>query len=228
MADKVKLHKNAERSKPTKYEPYVPQYQVRGIEPEKVGGNSAVPIAIAKKVPLPSDNPRASRPVMRQSYAETTTSPLGIGKGPIPNVGNNMEQTWSSIDGDLIDDMELDPNQTMIDNNEFVDTNAWEDTENVSEVETKINHVPLEFSGAFELEDDEGEYLSQSIQNLDEDEYLLVMNGMSICYGNSDYIQEQVRGLVYGEHPLCHGTSVSIDDIVVVKRVKIKIGLFLE
>ena len=33
---KVKTYKNPERGKPAEYKPYVPQYQVEGVEPQNI------------------------------------------------------------------------------------------------------------------------------------------------------------------------------------------------
>jgi hypothetical protein len=63
---------------------------------------------------------------------------------------------------------------------------------------------------------------------LQEDDYLLLVDGTAICSGPMDEVQEQARGLVFGEHPLCDGEPIPVDDIVVIKRVKLKVGLFLE
>ena len=61
-----------------------------------------------KPQPLPKDNPRAKRPLIRpQPYAEAVPSPVGRGRGLLPNVGNNLEQTWSGVDGEIVDDLQL-------------------------------------------------------------------------------------------------------------------------
>jgi hypothetical protein len=103
---KVKLYKNPARSKPEPRKVYTPQYQVMGVEPEEF--KSAVAPAnhiIVARSPQTADNPRTRTPGMRQPYAETVTSPIGRGRGPVPNVGNNMEHTWSSVDVEIVDDI---------------------------------------------------------------------------------------------------------------------------
>src|ERR1035441_7845992 len=118
---KVKVYKNPERNRPADFKPYVPQYQFRGLEPEEYHSPLSPGYAskFAKPQPLPKDNPRAPKlAVRRQPYAEPTPSPIGRGRGLLPNVGNNLEQTWSGVDGEIIDDLTepLDPEQEMIDN----------------------------------------------------------------------------------------------------------------
>src|SRR5512143_3135329 len=102
---KVKLIRNPDRNKPAPYKPYVPQYQVHGKDPQEYQG-AVVPggIKLARPSALPSDNPRSRRAPVRQPYADAgVTSPVGRGRGPVPNVGNNMEHTWSSVDGEIVD-----------------------------------------------------------------------------------------------------------------------------
>jgi hypothetical protein len=241
---KVKLYKNKDRNKPADLKPYVPQYQIMGVEPEEFHGKAEVgtPV-ILKRKPLPNDNPRAPRPLIQQPYAEPVPSPIGRGRGLLPNVGNNMEQTWSGIDGEIIDDVKLDSDHPMVDNNEFVSTAALgiqeQADDDMMEVEEEENS---EVQSTFPVDDEEKtfltenqlqaalkeEYLSKIVQNLEEEEYLILVDGISVCSGPLESVQQQARGLVFGEHPLYNGNPVSIDDIIILKRVKVKIGLFLE
>jgi len=239
---KVKVYKNPARNRPEAHKQYVPQYQLLGVEPEEY--KSPLSPGYKPVVATPStDNPRTPRAVIRQPYAESVPSPIGRGRGLIPNVGNNMEQTWSGVDGEVIvDDISVDPNQTMVDNNDFVSAAALglpEETEeelpSLDEVENpprKQFAVPEEsksFLTKNELEDAlSHEYLSTVIKQLEEDDYLLLVSGQAICSGPEEYVQEQTRLLIFGEHELYNGNPVSVDDIVVIKRAKIKVGVFLE
>jgi hypothetical protein len=252
---KVKFYRNPSRNKPNDLKPYVPQYQLLGLDPEEYHGKNEAGVApvLGRKAPLSRDNPRAPRPLIQQPYAAPLPSPIGRGRGLLPNVGNNMEQTWSSVDGGVIDDMNLDQDQEMLDNNEFVSAAALGlSEEELMQVEEEDLPEP-QTSSTFPVDDidkskteelrskfrsfltkDElqnalkEEYLSAVLQNLEEEEYLLVVNGSSVCSGPLAEVQEQTRGLVFGEHPLCGGNPMPIDDIIILKRVKIKIGLFLE
>jgi hypothetical protein len=232
---KVKLIKNPDRSKPASYKPYVPQYQVHGKEPQEYQGGAVVPgTKIARPTQLPSDNPRARRVPVRQPYAEPIASP--IGRGPVPNVGNNMEHTWSSVDGDLVDDLtgeEIDPNQQMIDNNDYVSETAFGFRNGPTaadihpdyqvfppkaiEQEIQANHIPAD-----------PEDLLPVLADLEADAYLLIVAGVPVCSGPKEEIEDQAMALVSGEHEMCDGNPVPIDDIIILKRVKVKVGLFLE
>lgn len=237
---KVKTYKNPNRDKGTDYKPYVPQYVVEGVEPREfksamVSSNTK----IATPQPLPLDNPRGRRPALRQPYAQTTTSPIGRGKGPVPNVGNNMEHTWPNVDGDIIDDLSgepVDPNQSMIDNNDEVSELAFNlpfrngaTAKDLVPQNPYSAHVTVEHEvQAVRQPLDDTNNLLPIVADLDEGSYLLIVSGVPICSGPLEEIQDQARALVFGEHELCDGNPVPDDDIIILKRVKVKVGLFLE
>lgn len=231
---KIKIYRNPARKAGEAHKPYIPQYQLMGVSPEEHKSTLTPEYNMGKApVPKPSSvNPRLSRPVLQQPYAEAVSSPIGRGRGFIPNVGNNMEQTWSSVDGEITDDIsEIDPNHPMIDNNEFVSEFA------LGESEMPLNLSP-ELTESVAKSDQtsyndkqnalKNEYLNILVHQLDEEEYLLLVEGEPVCSGPADFIQEQTRDVVFGEHELCNGNPISINDIILLKRVKIKVGVFLE
>lgn len=230
---KVKFYKNPARKAGETLKPYVPQYQQMGVSPEEYKsplspGYNLGKVVVAKPSMV---NPRSPRPIMQQPYAESINSPIGRGRGLIPNVGNNMEQTWSSVDGELVDDISgVDPDHTMIDNNDFVSTTAFGESELVSfpEQPKPVPEPPKTFLSGNELQNAlKNEYLTTLAQQLDKDEYLILVFGEPICSGSSSFVQEQTRDLVFGEHELYPNNPVSTDDIVILKRVEIKVGVFL-
>lgn len=246
----MKIYKNPDRNKVDNYKPYVPQYQVYDKTPSEYHGavvSSDTPIAR----PSP-DNPRIKKPALRQPYAVTTatTSPIGRGKGPVPNVGNNMEHTWSSVDGDIVDDLSdenIDPNHIMIDNNEFVTDQALGfktgliaselqpinqgkvSFEEESMAKPKIYEIKKE-SVIMDLErnSEKTDELLFILNDLSDNVFLLIVAGVPVCSGPKEEIEDQARALVFGEHEMCEGNPISIDDIIILKRVKVKVGLFLE
>ncbi len=242
---KVKVYKNPARNRPETHKQYVPQYQLMGVEPEEY--KSPLSAGYKPDVAAPStDNPRAPRAVVRQPYAEAVSSPIGRGRGLLPNVGNNMEQTWSGVDA-VIDDLTVEQDQAMVDNNEYVSAAALglpeEMEEEILPQLDEVANPPRKFFSKQPVEQPEEksfltkdelenalseEYLSTVIKQLEEEDYLLLVSGQAICSGPEEYVQEQTRLLIFGEHDLYGGNPVSVDDIVVIKRAKIKVGVFLE
>jgi hypothetical protein len=230
---KVKVYKNPARSRPDTQKNYVPQYQLMGVQPEEYKSPLAPGYqgqVLANKTPGPTqDNPRTRRPGMTQPYAEAISSPVGRGRGPLPNVGNNIEQTWSSVDGEIVDDISHQPvedNHHMVDNNDFVTEEALglppESLQQTSQPEAKSFLTQNELKDA--IKDD----FFQIVGQLDEGDFLLLVSGEPVCSGPIEYVQEEARNLVFGEHPLYNNNPVSVDDIIVIKRVQLKVGVFLE
>jgi len=228
----VKVYKNSDRETPDIAKKYVPQYQLRGIEPEEFE-SAVVPdhVLIKQSVTkLPPTNPRAPRIPIRQSYAKVIPSPVGRGRGPVPNVGNNMEHTWSSVDGSLIDDLSGDSvfQHEMIDNNEFVTDQALGLSHNQTET------VTAQLSKPFMTEKDLQEVIkdtdlsSLSHDNIEDDEYVLLVNSVVFAVGTLSVIQKETKALIFGEHEVCDGNPVPVEDLLVLKKVKIKIGVFLD
>lgn len=218
----TKIYKNRHRGTPEKpLKSYVPQYQVLGIEPSEY--KSAVVPENQRVVAKPSaENPRVRKQTVRQAYAQAVPSPVGIGRGPIPNVGNNVEHAWSSVDGEIIDDLDgqaVDPNHPMVDNNDFV-SNAAFGMSPQEEAEQSFNQ-------GVSNEVDNSDLLTV-IHDLEEGSYLLLIQGTPVCSGPKEEIEEQARALVFGEHALSNGNPIPDDDIVIIKRVPIKVGLFLD
>ena len=56
---KIKTYKHPDREKPVTYKPYVPQYQVEGVEPREYQG-AVVPGAVVAR-PTTADNPKAEK-----------------------------------------------------------------------------------------------------------------------------------------------------------------------
>jgi hypothetical protein len=201
-----KVIKNPARNQQENYSAYEAQYKKLGIEP--ISGHTSTvyptnqPITIAKPS---ADNPRLPRPSIRQPYAEIPQSEIDI--GALPNVGNSYEQIWSSVGGEITDDLtKLDPSK-FIDNNDYLtDQELGIKTSNAVDKKTLFN----------------------ILNELSDNDFLVIVNGVPLCSGSSNYIEEQTRLLVFGEHPDYPNQSFSLENLIVVKRNKIKIGVFLD
>jgi hypothetical protein len=231
--DKIKTYKSSDRGSPEQpAKPYIPQYQIWGKEPGEFR-SAVVPENTKVATPKASDdNPRARKAAIRQPYAEAAPSPVGRGKGPIPNVGNNVEHTWSSVDGDIVDDLSddlvIDPDHPMIDNNDYVSQLPMGLPEELPMLDEVRNPPPKQFVVAKTTTTTSEDDLFPIVSDLEEGAYLLIVSGVPVCSGPVEEIQEQARALVFGEHEMCDGNPIPDDDIVIIKRVPIKIGLFLE
>jgi hypothetical protein len=216
---KVKLFKNPLRNEDNDNpKQYVPQYKILGLNPEQ-SANSVLPpntlVTTSSNIDL--DNPRTRKPSIRQQYALPAESP--VGRGQLPNVGNNLEQVWSSLDNEIIDDMSenIDPAHPMIDNNEVV---TWQDI--TQQEPTKPFMTEKDLRNVMDLTN-----ALSILKDIKDNEYVLIVKGEIICSGSEKEVEEQTKQFIFGEHELCQGSPVSIDDIVVLKKIKIKMGVFL-
>ena len=228
--EKIKVYKNKERNAPESHKSYIPQYQLMGVEPDEIK-SAVVPEVRVSNQPPTNDNPRTRRLGIRQPYANPMS--MDLNKGPVPNVGNNMEHSWSSVDGEIVDDLtddhEIMSNRPIVDNNDYVSDEALGLPRSPSREELpsldEMIHPPVK---RFVEESIDADDINDVISKLTEGDYLLMIGGVSVCSGPAEEIEEQARLLVFGEHELCDGNPIPVDDIIVIKRVPIKIGLFLE
>lgn len=197
---KTKIVKNPSRGIQNPPKPYIPQYREMGIEPEDFE-----PLKLPQKVLISTKEKKAKSPPSRQPYAEAKT-PF---KGGIPNTGNNMEHSWVEGNKEIIDDLELDfpdyksdPSHKLIDNNDFL---------SVEEDEL------VDFS-----EDDNSEMEELEFNSLNEGNYALLIQGTLFFVGTSEEIEEHINSLIFNDK-----NPISPDDIMVLKRMPIKIGVFL-
>ena len=105
MSGKVKLFKNSARNTPDDEEisAYVPQYQLSGIEPKHIGSMKDAHLIMSSTPKHDLNNPRIKRVPVIRDYAVEEDADVGVGTGStIPNVGNSMEHSWSSIDDEPI------------------------------------------------------------------------------------------------------------------------------
>jgi hypothetical protein len=208
-----KYWKNLARDKKPKVAPYVPQWQLLGTEPVPVDfGNPNNPQQLTRHAPFIAHTaPRNKRETIHSVSANVPFAEVvptaNRHTATLPNVGNNIENTWAAFDDAMNESGNfaegVDPNHPMIDNNDFV-----EDQSNSQE-----EYIMVE---------------DASQLNVEYNEYVLMVNGEIISTGALDPIQEEVRALVFGEHPLTQNQAVDPDNIVVLKRIKIKVGVFLE
>lgn len=222
MSEKVKLYKNSARNKSEKYNKYIPQYQKKDIEPTLI--NSAiVPESLIGISPKPSaENPRLPRLPIRQSYAKEEESPIGRGKSAVPNVGNNFEHTWSALDGVIDDLTDYDTNRTLEDNNDFINESIY----NLPSSDQLGEDVPqlddIENIDIF-TSDDVAHDLVKVVKDMSDSEYLLLVDNLIIHRGPHDIIQKLASDMLLGEN----GDSVPLDKILIIKKIPIKIGVFI-
>ena len=206
--DNIKIYKNPLRDEVDVVVPYTPHYKLKNISVEN--GNSMA-LGFVKNL---NPNKSLERVAVKQPYAEASEISESISTTVmVPNVGNSMEHTWSSVDDYILDDLSngsisLDPNQAMIDNNDYLNYLKDDEIKNDENISSTS--------------------LIKVIEQIEEDSYLLLLYNEPIYSGTLKNIEEHARTLIFGDHELNISKSITIDDIMVIKKVRIKVGLFLE
>lgn len=170
------------------------------------------------KAPVPQYQELGVTPTEYKSSIIPPHSPVIKPQEPInrnrePSIRLNtaeVKQSWASLDGNIIDDnFARNQSQQLIDNNDFYTEEAFDSLEEGENHNTAQN-------------------LFSAVNELDDDSYLLLVHNEPICSGPISEIENEVRSLIFGEHSLCNGEPISEESIIVLKKIKIKVGVFLQ
>jgi hypothetical protein len=206
-----KIFPNPNRKRQVIHTPYQPEYRRWGVEPIQAPNSN--PFNIKGKALVIDSNKNTSKwtpkAVARDNVPYASPPTNYVSNVPVPNVGNNVENIWSSIDNTVVDDIGLEENTQMVDNNDFYPEYAMGGS-----VEAVMTEPTMP--------------QSQDGINLQTNEYLIAIDGQIISTGSLEAVQDEIRQLVFGEHPLSIEAAVDVNDIIVLKRVNIKMGVFLD
>jgi hypothetical protein len=126
---------------------------------------------------------------------------------PIPMGEQNKE--YNSFDADILDDNgePIKFDNHIIDNNEFINLVLPSSKQSLgANKQSAISKPNIPNPG----------------------DYILMVLGKIVMSGSFSSIEERVKTIIYGEDKDFTNQSISIDDIVVLKRISIKVGIFLQ
>jgi hypothetical protein len=207
------------------FKKYRPQYKERNITPIQYPARTVPPntdpagFAMAfssKRRETQSQVPPVSQPM---PYAEPGVSRAS---SPFLNVGNNFETNWgavgnipSEVYGSVEQNISVDPNHPMIDNNEFMEPMPLPRATNPYAVAPMRPALRVE-EVAQPVYQPEPEPKSMP----DVGEYVLLHSGDVVAIGDIKSIQDAAWSLLIESEALPN-------DITVMKRVEMNIGVFL-
>ena len=110
--------------------------------------------------------------------------------------------SYSQISSGVIDDIDIDVGEPTYEEDVY------------EEVAAQHNQADLEDQ--------------TSIDMVSKDDYVLIFEDSILKVGDLNSMEPIIHGLLSGAHDLSRGKKVSVDDIILLKRVKIKFGLFFE
>jgi hypothetical protein len=195
----------------TQYQPYKPQYREKGLTPIQYptrtvpAGTNPAPFAMAfssKRRQTQSAVP----PVSQVPYAE-----LGTKATQLLNVGNNFDTNWGAVESiptqvfETVEDTSpIDTSQPMIDNNDFIvpSPQAFLPARQMAPMRppVRVEEPP------------------PSMPNVGD--YVLLLGGEVVAIGDTRQIQDAAWSLLTESESLPN-------DLVVMKRVEMNIGVFL-
>lgn len=69
---------------------------------------------------------------------------------------------------------------------------------------------------------------SKNTDSPDIGEFVLMVSGKVISHGSHDYILSEAKSILYREHPEFLDKKTQINDVIILKRIGLKIGVFLD
>jgi len=123
--------------------------------------------------------------------------------------------SYMGLDGDGLDDngnvIPFD-NGHVIDNNDFVNLGYDSTPRRNVDVPPVAAEAPVDNAAAAPQVGD----------------YILMVMGKLVTSGDIEKIQAKVKNIMYGDDPAFSSLEISMDDIVVLKRVNVKVGIFVD
>jgi hypothetical protein len=213
-----KFFANPARKQPAKpYQPYTPEWQQRGLDPNEGDGVHTLPQpkqvsilhsrreAQSAQTFVPPNVPYADVPAL------TPAAHLNI-----PNSGNNFEQMWH---GPLVSEDEF------IDNNEFVDVEGLQgETGQFLDAEPFVDTEPFQGRVAAPPEPARPS-VEAGNGDIPVGGYAIVLDSNVVATGSHSEMEQVVSAMIFGEY---NGIKIPPEQIIVLQRKAIKAGVFID
>lgn len=172
-------------------------------------------------------NPERSNELPKQQHYE----PNHIRMGLEPYTPREMppdDDNFFSVDGEVGSFPSMQGH--MIDNNDFVnfDPSPLPFAKKAQqEKQTERKSIPASQDYLFENTDLVGDDTAETLAVPEVGEFLLMVFGNIVDVGSHEHIEERVKAIVYGEDREFIDLAPEPSDLVVLQRVKVKIGVFI-
>jgi hypothetical protein len=197
--------KNPQRSIPKIHEPYEPEYVRRGIKVQEAPSNAPGVLGSTKK--RDTDNSIVDR--TPGEPIKTVSSSIYVDQwGRVIPAAVNTEAIFSIDQTSDENGAAIPLEGGLIDNNDYVDLGY--------------------FSNPTKKPEENKAQTKESSSSPNVGDYILMVLGKLITTGSPEKIESKVKEIMYGEDKDFAGLEISIDDIIVLKRMAIKVGIFIE
>lgn len=244
------------RPLPKQQQPYVPEYvrwnkqpilmdrTGRVVEPQS--GSSQRAAHIPNEMRHPQEQSRVGVTDRMRQNSEPYVDPYGTWPNnlqrPLPRpqqipYSNGGEEHLWTMNGEAISEDEtlaIDADKYVVPQQTFrpsdVDDNKHEGFAPAGIPPSQDGLDDASYGGMDEprLDDQHPEQSSNSNGFVSPGEYLLLVKNKVVARGNIEYINGVVSDIIYDRHPDFKGISLDPDDFVVLKRMRIRVGVSIE
>jgi hypothetical protein len=152
-------------------------------------------------------------PNFEPEYQRLGITPVKQGEDPFGTPAQNevggADDYMFDLNGQPVD---LDQNRELIDNNDYVFP--------------PINNLPRQATNP-QQEAKQSAVASSRSDTPKVGEYILMVNGKLMLTSNIQAVEQKVKRILYKEEEEFSNDDIGVDDIVVLKRIDIRIGVFL-
>lgn len=171
-------------------------------------------------------NPKRSTPLTQQPYEPVyVREGIDVPAAPVSKVAPEVkpknptpEEMYTSVDNDILDQDGLEvpyENGHIIDNNDYVNF-GYESTPTLKKENVKVETNETD------------EELEVNVTSPKVGDYILMVLGKLITSGSLSKIEEKVKNIMYGDDKDFASLEINADDIVVLKRMNIRVGIFID
>lgn len=139
-----------------------------------------------------------AKPVFTGDNPRLKIPVFDVKQSMLPNVG---AEDWMEEN--------VDPNHPMIDNNEFVSYQSLGAQDPSTIPENNEDLLPF-------------------LHSTEEGVYTLIVGNTIVKQGSLQEVEAEASLFIFGEHEFCNGNPVPVEEILILKKIRIKTGLFLE
>lgn len=185
----------------------------------------------------PDRNAKQQQTPFEPEYVRLGKEPIKMEKKQAPTLLTSKQETrdFASVDGVIFDEND---NEVKVEPGHVIDNNDWVFPPDVPVKRVYDGTRPISKDGKVweeatmsnrSVSQEKTTETKSTIQGQPQvGEYILLVFGKIVHTGKLNEVEGISRAILYGENEQFIGTEVKVDDIVVLKRVGINVGIFID